>query len=270
MKLVDVHCHLDDSRFDEDRDEVLDRFRDVGGEVIVTSGVTKKNNRKALELSRKYDFVKCSFGIYPIDALMAEVETGESADLTREIDEFDVDEELKWIEEHKGDCVAIGEIGLDFSYEGFNDSGMKEKQEETFRKCLRVAKRLDLPVVIHSRKAELRAIEILEEEGMNDVVMHCFSGKKALIRRSAENGWYFSVPAVITRLEHFKMLVEMVPVEQILTETDGAYLSPVAGTRNEPANVLLTIREIARIKGLEEEEVSEKIFENYEKLFLKK
>jgi len=88
-----------------------------------------------------------------------------------------------------------------------------------------------------------------------------------LIRRCVENGWSFSVPPVITRLQHFKMLVEMVPLEQILTETDAPYLSPVAGERNEPANVLVTVKEIARIKGLSEEEVGGKILENAKKLF---
>jgi TatD DNase family protein len=267
MKLVDVHCHLDDSRFDEDRDEVLGRFRDKGGEVIVTSGVNKKTNRAALELAERYDFIRASFGIYPTDALAIEVESGESNELLRDLEEFNVDEELAWIEEHAGDCVCIGEIGLDYNFKEFQTEEMREKQKEVFRKCLRLAKKIGKVVVIHSRKAEADAIEILEDEKMERVVMHCFNGKKALIRRVLENGWSFSVPAVIARLEHFKMLVDMVPLENLLTETDGAYLSPVAGTRNEPANVLVTLNEIARIKGLSVEEVGERVFENAEKLF---
>ncbi len=279
MKLVDVHCHLNDSRFDEDLEEVLERFRESGGEVIVTSGVNKESNRRALELAEKYEVVRASFGIYPTDALACEVESGESNELLRELEEFDVDEELVWIEAHASDCVAIGEIGLDYNFKEFQTEEMREKQKEVFRKCLRLAKKIGKCVVIHSRKAELDAIEILESQlGTNDqtgradspkvkVVMHCFSGKKALIRRCVENGWSFSVPAVIARLEHFKMLVEMVPLGQILTETDGAYLSPVAGTRNEPVNVLVTLKEIARIKGISLEEVAGKIWENFEKLF---
>mgnify|MGYP003963508361 FL=1 len=267
MKLIDVHCHLNDSRFDEDLDEVLERFQEKGGEVIVTSGVNKETNRVSLELARKYDVVRAAFGIYPTDALAAEVESGESNELLRELEEFDVDEELAWIEAHKRDCVCVGEIGLDYNFKEFQTEKMREKQKEVFRKCLKLAIKLDKVVVIHSRKAEADAIEILEELNMKKVVMHCFNGKRALIRRCVENGWSFSVPAVIMRLEHFKMLVEMVPIELLLTETDGAYLSPVVGTRNEPVNVMVTLEEIARIKGLSVTQVAGKVWENFEKLF---
>lgn len=267
MKLVDVHCHLNDSRFDEDLDEVLERFREKGGRLIVTSGVNKETNRVSLELAEKYECVEAAFGIYPTDALAAEVESGESNELMRELKEFNVYEELVWIEAHARDCVCVGEIGLDYNFKEFQTEKMREKQKEVFRKCLRLAKKLDKVVVIHSRKAEADAIEILEEEGMDKVVMHCFNGKKALIRKCVENGWSFSVPAVIMRLDHFKMLVDMVPLELLLTETDGAYLAPVAGTRNEPMNVMVTLEEIARIKGLGVEEVGDKVWENFEKLF---
>jgi len=267
MKLVDVHCHLNDSRFSEDRDEVLSRFREKGGEVIITSGVNRESNPAALELAEKYDFVKASFGIYPTDALACEVESGEAGEMLRDLEEFNVDEELAWIEGHARDCVCVGEIGLDYNWKEFQTEEMQKKQKIVFRKCLQMAKRLGKTVVIHSRKAEADAIEILEAEKMDKVVMHCFSGKKALVRRCVENGWSFSVPAVIARLEHFKMLVDMVPLEQILTETDGAYLAPVAGTRNEPANVVVTLEEIARIKELSVEDVSERVFKNAQKLF---
>jgi len=192
---------------------------------------------------------------------------GESDGFLRDIEEFDVDGELSWIKEHKDDCVAIGEIGLDYNWKEFQTEEMRDKQKEVFRKCLELAKKIDKPVVIHSRKAELDAIEILEEFGMKGVVMHCFNGKKSLIRRCVENGWFLSIPAVIMRLDHFKMLVEMVPLEQLLTETDAPYLSPVAGERNEPANVAVTIRKIAEIKGLGEEEVAEQIFNKAKELF---
>jgi len=281
MKLVDVHCHLNDSRFDEDLNEVLGRFKEKGGEVIVTSGVNPATNRVSLELAKKYDCVKAAFGVYPTDALAAEVESGESNELLRELEEFDVDVELAWIEAHADDCVAIGEIGLDYNFKEFQTEEMREKQKIVFRKCLRLAKKLDKVVVIHSRKAEADAIEILESEGfatpkgvppaqmasdesdkVGKVVMHCFSGKKALIKRCVENGWFLSVPPVIKRLQHFETLVGLVPLEQILTETDAPYLSPAAGERNEPVNVKVSVEEIARIKGVSEEKVKERIYEN--------
>lgn len=266
MKLIDVHAHLEHKRFEKDLGEVIKRFEDAGGQVIITSGVNPETNRKALEISKKYSCVKCSFGIYPTDALAKEVENGES-EFLRDLQEFSVDEELSWVEENKDSCVAIGEIGLDYNWKEFQTEEMREKQKQVFRKVLVLAKKIDKPVVIHSRKAELDAIEILEEfEGLK-VVMHCFNGKKSLIKRGVDNGWFFSVPPVITRLEHFTMLVEMVPLNQLLTETDAPYLSPISGERNESMNVSITLEKIAEIKGLTKEEVADKIWKNFQELF---
>lgn len=248
MKLIDVHSHLDDSRFEKDLDEVVGRAKNAGVKIIITSGINPKTNRKILKISEKYDIVKVSFGIYPLSNFNE-----------------NIDGELKWIEEHKDDCIAIGEIGLDYNSDKAKTK--TKKQKEIFRKILNLAKKIDKTVIIHSRKAEEDVIEIMEEMKMRKVIMHCFNGKKSLIRRCVDNGWSFSVPPVITRLEHFRMLVEMVPIEQLLTETDAPYLSPVAGERNEPANVAVTIKIISEIKGLNEDEVADKIFENGKRLF---
>ena len=245
MKLVDVHAHLEHSKFDGDLDEVVGRFVEAGGEFVINSGTDPGRNRLTLKLSEKYDCVRCSFGMYPIG------------------DYEDVDGELAWIKGHADDCVAIGEIGLDFD----KGRGDMEKQEELFRKMLGLAKKMGKPVVVHSRAAELEAIEILEDEGIDKVVMHCFCGDVDLIKRCVENGWSFSVPPAIMRWDNFKILVEMVPLGQLLTETDAPYLSPVVGERNEPANALVTLKEIARIKGVSVEEVGDVVWENARKLF---
>ena len=184
-------------------------------------------------------------------------------DFLRHVEKFDVDKELKWIEKNKDFCVAIGEIGLDYKI----IPGTEDLQKEVFVKALRLAKKIDKTVVIHSRKAEADVIKVMEKEGMKRVMMHCFQGKKSLIKKCVELGWFFSVPAVITRLDHFKMMVEIVPLDNLVTETDAPYLSPEAGTRNEPANVAVTIKEISRIKGISEKEVAKKIFGNAKKLF---
>jgi TatD DNase family protein len=265
MKLIDIHAHLETKRFEKDLDEVIKRAEKKGVEIIINSGVNPTTNRKSLEFSKQYGIVRASFGLYPIDALAKEIENGESNSFLRSLKEFDIDEELNWIEKHKEDCVAIGEVGLDYNWPDFAEH--KDKQKEVFEKLIVLAKKIDKVIVVHSRKAELDAVEILEKHEAKKVVMHCFNGKKSLIKRCIENGWFFSVPPVITRLDHFKMLVELVPLEQLLTETDSPYLSPVAGERNEPANVSVTIEEIAKIKGISKEKVAEQIFNNAKCLF---
>jgi len=147
--LVDVHCHLTDEKFDEDRDEVVARAG-----IIITSGTDKEDNREVLKLAKKYKNVKVALGFHP----------GYLIDKK----EKDIEKEIEFISKQKID--AIGEIGLDFVYE------QKEKQEKYFRMLLEVAKKKDLPVIIHSRLAERKCVEILEEMEMKKVVMHCFCG----------------------------------------------------------------------------------------------
>jgi len=268
MNLIDIHAHLEGPRF-SDLDEVIKNAEKSNIKTIIQSGVNPTTNRECIKISEKYpDIVKCSFGLYPIDALIKEVESGESDDFQRGIEEFDVDEELKWIEKNKDKCVAIGEVGLDYNWKDFQTEKMKEKQKAVFKKVLKLAKKINKPVIIHSRKAEADAIEILEKENQKNVIMHCFSAKKGLIKRGIENGYFFSVPPIITRLHHFQNLVKLVPLTQLLTETDAPYLSPVSGKRNEPANVNVTIKEIAKVKEITEEEVAKQIWENAKKLNL--
>jgi TatD DNase family protein len=262
MEFIDCHTHLDSERYKGEVDEVVGRAKEKGAFALITSGINSSSNRVVKELSEKYDIVKCSFGLYPVDAVASQIPDFGDDDV-RHVEKFDVDEELKWIEENIGSCVAVGEIGLDYKMA----PGTEKLQEGVFRKALRLAKKLDKTVVVHSRKGEEDAIRIMEEEGMKRVMMHCFSGKKGLVKRCAQNGWFLSVPCVITRLDHFKVLVDIVPLTNLVTETDAPYLSPVVGTRNESSNIPVTIKEIAKIKDLSEEEVAEVMFNNAKGLF---
>ena len=161
--LIDVHCHLDFEGLKERLDEVISNAKKAGISSIITSGVNPETNRWAMDISKKYDIVKASFGIYPVDALEREGHTTKP---------FGVDEELKFLEENKDKFISVGEIGLDLH------SGKDlERQKVDFIKILKVAKRLDKPVLIHSRKAELEAIEILESLEMKKVIMHCLQAK---------------------------------------------------------------------------------------------
>lgn len=175
MKLIDIHAHLESSQFKKDLKEVIERAKKAGVTTIINSGVNRETNRETLKLSKEYEIIKCSFGIYPIDAIAKEIEfNGE--EFPRDIKSFDVDEELDWIEKNKNSCVAIGEVGLDYNWPDFTK--YKEKQIQIFEKTIILAKKIDKPLIIHSRKAELDAINILEKHKCKKVVMHCFSGKK--------------------------------------------------------------------------------------------
>ncbi len=268
MKLIDVHCHLEGERFEKDLDEVLDRAHKAGVQFVMSSGTHADANRKLLALSKKYSMIRPCFGIYPIDAIVSKF-PGVQDDDMKPVEPLDYKEELGWIEKNFHSCVAIGEVGMDFKVvkELPNLEEIKGEQKKIFEEIILFAKRLDKPIVIHSRGAELECIELLEKHKMTHVLMHCFGGRKHLVKRCADNGWFLSVPAVITRLQHFQTLVELVPIEQLLTETDAPYLAPVAGERSEPKDVAITIKEIAKIKNMDEKDVADQIWKNAEKLF---
>ncbi|MEK6968888.1 MAG: TatD family hydrolase [Nanoarchaeota archaeon] len=263
MKLVDVHCHLNHARFKDDLKEVLNRAEQAGVKAIIVSGVNPPANQQVLELAKNFSVIKASLGIYPIDALgLSEGETG----LPQMTEKIDLAQEFKFIEAHKDKIVAIGEVGLDFHW----DKDHHEQQKENFRKIINFAKKIKKPLVIHSRKAEQECIDILEEEIKNKeipVVMHCFSGNKNLIKRAAALGYYFSIPPNIIKLQHFQTLVEMVPLEQLFTETDAPWLSPFSDQKNEPAFVVEAIKKIAEIKKLTAEKAAEQIWKNYQQVF---
>ena len=264
MLLVDVHAHMDHSRFKEDLDDVIQRAREAGVKVIITSGVNSTTNRIALNLAEKYDIIKASLGLYPIDALAKELDAGEAEGFVRDVKAIDVDEELEWIKENKDKCIAVGECGLDYNWV----TGREKEQQRIFQKIIETVEKINKPIIVHSRKAELDAVEMLESCKIKKIVMHCFSARKSIIKRAADNGWSFSIPPVITRLQHFQTLVGMVDLKQLLTETDAPYLSPFPGERNEPAFVVETIKKIAEIKRMTEEDVAQNIYMNYTNTFL--
>lgn len=257
MILIDVHAHLDHHDLYEDIDNIISRAKKSGVKIIITNGVDKETNRLSIELSKKYDIVKAALGIYPPDANMRENEEGEF-----KINNFDIDEEIKFMKNNSKEFVAFGEVGLDLHH-----GKDLEMQQEVLGKILKLAKKQDKPVIIHSRKAEKQLLDFLENFDNKKLIMHCFSGKKHLIKEAAKRGYYFSVPTNVVRSEHFQGLVEMVNISQLLTETDAPYLGPYPGELNEPANVTETIRVIAKLKKMTEEEVANNIFMNYQKIF---
>ena len=249
--LIDIHCHLDLLGKETSLDEAV-ALADKKGVLIVAQGVGVESNREVLKMREKYKNVKACFGLYPIDAL--------------KLSEKEVDEELKFIEKNKDKIFGIGEVGIDFKESV--DEKEHVRQEETFRKIVRLVKKIDKPLIVHSRKAEARVIEILEEEKAEKVVMHCFNGNFKLVKKIVDNKWFLTIPTCVKSSEHFQKIAKEVPIEQLFCETDSPYLHPDKTWPNTPANVEVSYWEIARIKGLKVDEVEKKLEGNLKNLRL--
>jgi len=263
MNLVDVHCHLNHELFKEDINEVIARAKKAGMKAIIVSGTNTAANRQVLELARRDSIIKVSLGIHPIDALgLSEGETG----IPKQHGPIDLDEEFKFIEKHKKEIEAIGEVGLDFHW----DKEHHEEQKEIFRKIIRFAVKIKKPLIVHTWEAEVECLDILEKEAGNNVpvIMHCFGGRKALITRAKELGYYFSLPPAIVKNSTYKTIAQKVELKQLLTETDAPWQSAITGKRNEPSQVLEAVKKIAEIKKISAEEAAEQIWKNYQRLFL--
>ena len=242
---IDVHCHL--NLIKEVSASVKKAEKD-GVSIIITQGVDVKTNREALNLSNEFKIVKCALGLYPSDIL--------------KMTDSKINEELDFIKKNKNKLIAIGEIGLDKTYKDF------EKQKKIFIELLQLAKEIDKPVIINSRKAEEETIKILEQEKMKKVIMHCFCGSKELVKRVIKNGWYISIPANVTFSKQFQENIALTPIEQLFCETDSPFLHPEKGKRNNtPTNVIESYKKIAEIKMIDLETVTMKIEQNFKRVF---
>jgi TatD DNase family protein len=233
--------------------QIINNAKAAGLKIIVTSGIDPRSNRHIIELMKRFPMVKGSMGIYPIDAL--ETEHGMPLNI-------DIDAEIEFILKNKHKICAIGEIGLD--YKNGKD---KASQKDLFLKMISLAEKINKPVVIHSRKAEADAIEILESTSIKKIIMHCFSGKKKLMEKARDNGWYFTIPTNIVRSEQFQFMAKEVNISHLFCETDSPFLSPFPDMRNEPSFVVESYKKIAEIKKMDLEEVSKIIYMNWQKVF---
>ena len=262
--LIDIHCHLDHYYFKDDLDRVIDYAKKAGLKVILTSGVNPETNRKALELAEKYDIVKASLGIYPIQTLQKEIDSG---GYPLKENKFDIDNEVEFIKNNKAKIVSIGEAGLDYS------QGEDQKnQKKIFEKIIGVAEKLNKPIIVHSRKAEADCVDMLESSKLKKIVMHCFCGRKSLVKKVVDNGWFLTIPTNVVRSAQFQENAEITPITQLFCETDAPYLSPFKNPlgefqRNEPAFVAESYKKLAEIKGMELKEVINNVWMNWQKTF---
>ncbi len=261
MILVDVHAHLDHKLFNGKLDKVISNAKKNDVKAIITNGVNPETNRIALKLAERYDIVKAALGIYPIDALNIETRKGHYP-LKKE-NKIDVDKEIEFIKKNKDKILAIGEVGLDYYW----DKKHKKEQKDVFEKFIQLAEKLKKPIIVHSRKAEADAIDLLNSSKLKKVIMHCFSGNFKLVKQIQNNNWSFSIPTNIVRSKHFQKIVSETYISQLLTETDAPYLSPFKDKVNEPSYIIGTINKIAELKEMDKEEVANNIFMNYQKVF---
>ncbi|MDO8661286.1 MAG: TatD family hydrolase [Candidatus Woesearchaeota archaeon] len=264
MLLVDVHAHLNHARFTTDLPEVIKRAEIAGVKAIIVNGVNHATNQEVLALAKQYPVIKSALGLYPTHAINFIPDSPEEQGLNNLF--TPVEETLNFIREKKSSIIAIGEVGLD--YKDTKEPEQIKLQKKIFQQIIELAEQIKKPLIVHSRSAESDVIEMLQSSSNKKIVMHCFGGRKTLARKAADAGFYFSIPPVCQRLKHFEMIIQEVSMNQLLTETDSPYLSPVAGTRNEPANVLESIKKIAEIKKFTSEETANNVWMNYQKMFL--
>ena len=233
--LIDSHAHLDDLRYDTDRDNVLQRAEAAGIEAIVTIGCDLATSQAAVALAQAHPNVFATIGVHPHEA--------------KEIKDGWYDSFRSLSRQPK--IVAYGEIGLDYHY----DHSPREIQRERFREQIHLARELRLPLIIHTREAQEDTVTILREEGAVDVggVFHCFSGDAWLAKDALDLGFYLSFSGVLT-FKNATMLREIaktVPLDRLMVETDCPYLTPVPyrGKRNEPAYVQYVAETLAEARG---------------------
>ena len=263
MGWFDVHAHLTDPRLISRVDDVVASAKRVGVTTIISNGLNPADNARVASLAQRFDVVKPAFGLYPVDAVLPEMDAL-GVEYPRVEAPISGEEAVDWVRQHVEHCVAVGEIGLDHYWV---PEKLWAKQESLFRELVTIAMEANKPIIIHTRKAERRAFEVLLEMGATRVNWHCYSSKVKLGRRIAEAGHFLSIPANARKAENFTRLLETLPKSQILFETDCPYLAPNRGEINEPKNVVHTAEYAASLWGCTLGEVQEQVESNFQTLF---
>lgn len=260
MKLFDSHAHLDDERFNEDREVLISQIHEEI-EGFVSAGYSLEGSKKAVELSKKYEYIYTTCGISPNDIPQTEEELWimlkEIKNLVKEN-----------IENKK--IVAIGEIGLDYYWE--KDEDKRILQRKAFIEQIKLANEFNLPIVIHTREAVMDTLDILKKnEVYKKGVFHCCPLNRELVKEGLKLGFYisFAGPVTFKNSKNANEIISMVPNDRILIETDSPYLSPepLRGKRNDPRNVKYIARKISEVKGITLEEVADITYNNAKRIF---
>ena len=256
MKFFDSHAHLNDEKFDEDREELIEKIHNDEIEKFITAGYSIESSKKAIELCKKYKFMYPICGISPNDIPQTEEQLWK--DLA----------EIEQIIKTNNITVAVGEIGLDYYWNKEN----KDLQKLAFIEQIKMSNKLGLPIVIHTREAVMDTIEILKQnEVIKKGIFHCCPLNRELVKEALKLGFYisFAGPVTFKNSKNADEIINLVPNDKMLIETDSPYLSPepLRGRRNDPRNVKLTAQKIADVKGLTLEEVANITYENAMRIF---
>lgn len=277
MELFDNHAHYNDEKFNEDRDEIIKKIYKSGVTKFMCAGYSLESSKKALEIAENYDFIYTTAGISPNDIPGNIQDDDLEGKSEQEIQELFtksiqiVDNELQEIENlaKNKKVVAIGEIGLDYYWNKNN----KEIQKQVFIKQIELANKLNMPIVIHTREAIMDTLDILKnvKPTIKQGVFHCCPLNVELVKEALKLGFYisFAGPVTFKNSKNAREIVEMVPFDKILIETDSPYLAPepVRGTRNDSRNVRYIAEKIAEFKNVDVEYVANASYKNAVKVF---
>ncbi len=235
--MIDVHCHLENEDYSDDRDELIINLKKEL-KAVITSCAHPKDFDVTRRLVHEYkDFIFCTCSIHPI--------------YIKEISLKEKEEFFRLIKENKDKIAAIGETGLDYYW--IKDKKWIEKQKELFRDSIKLSKDLKKPLVIHARESYEDCIEILEEEDAKNVNLHMFGGRR-LIERVISNQWHISMNAIVLKSKNHKKIIRDMPMDRIMLETDAPWLSP-SGGRNTPLTIKNVAEKISEIKNIRFDEV---------------
>ena len=256
MELFDSHAHYDDEKFNEDRDYIIEEVYKSGVTKFVSAGYSLESSKKGIEISNKYDYVYTTCGISPNDI------TDGKDKITQELIQ------IEKLAKENAKVLAIGEIGLDYYWNKDN----KDLQKYVFLEQIKIANKLNLPIMIHTRDAIMDTIEIIKNtEFVKPGIFHCCPLNKELIQAGLNKDFYisFAGPVTFKNSKNAKEIVSMVPLEKILIETDSPYLSPEPnrGKRNDSRNVLFIAKKIAEFKNITVEEIAKITYENAKHVF---
>jgi TatD DNase family protein len=246
--LIDTHAHLADARFDQDREMVLERARNIGISSIICVGESLSDTSRVLELSKIYPVLRPAVGLFPSVLELQQV-----------------DEISRLIRRHTDRLAAIGEVGLDRWI--VKEEADRSVQEAIFRRFIDLALELDIPLNVHSRSAGRQVIAALLDRGALRVQLHAFDGKASTAGPAVEAGYFFSIPPSILRSRQKQKLVHALPLDSLLLESDSPVLGPDPQQRNEPANIRHVLKAVAEIKEVTEQTAAAVIGENCRRLY---